>query len=103
MYQNTNSISKELKKLYSNSKVKQIYVFFDYGVIALIKEPTLSNQWDFQHFIYHTAVNQKVKCAYISKESVGEAMKKGDYYGMQTFNQSLEKLYTKELVKLEKN
>jgi len=40
----------------------------------------------------------------IEENKIGEildSMGKGDYYGMQTFNQALQKLYSKRLVKLE--
>jgi len=40
----------------------------------------------------------------IEENRIGEiigSMEKGDYYGMQTFNQALQKLYSKGLVKLE--
>ncbi|MDH5661531.1 MAG: PilT/PilU family type 4a pilus ATPase [Elusimicrobiota bacterium] len=40
----------------------------------------------------------------IEENRIGETlgtMEKGDYYGMQSFNQALQKLYSKEMVKLE--
>jgi len=58
-------IFKAVRKLYSKTaKADEIYFPFDCGVVGVIKNPSSSKKWDFQHFIYHTVMNPNGRCAY---------------------------------------
>jgi hypothetical protein len=54
-----------LKELYSQTAKNEIYLPFDCGLVGLVRNPTKSRSWDFQHFIFHTIIQPKSECAYL--------------------------------------